>query len=59
VLQAFQIERAACLGAGTGQAFTAERLHPDYCADDVAVHIDVADVGMTHDVIYGLVYARV
>src|SRR3990167_4614646 len=46
---AIHIQRATGFRAGAGQAFAAERLHADYSANHVAVHIQVADLsGVDH-----------
>src|ERR1700730_3242936 len=41
--EAVQVAGAAGLGAGTGEAFATEGLHPDDGADHAAVDIAVAD----------------
>ena len=43
--KAVQIVRAARLGAGATQAFTAERLHPHDRANLVAIDVDIAHMG--------------
>ncbi len=57
--QAIQIQRPAGLGSGAGQAFATERLHPDHGADDVAVDVEVADVGLAGHLGDGFVDAGV
>ncbi len=44
--QARQVQRSTRLGAGTRQALATKGLHADHRADHVAVHIDIADVGL-------------
>src|SRR3990167_2676157 len=57
--QAVHIQRATCFRAGAGQAFATERLHADYSANHVAVHIQVADLGGIDHLGDGFVDTRV
>src|SRR5208283_4822666 len=57
--QASEIERAARLGPGPGQAGTAERLHADHRADHIAIDVDVAGVDAIDHARDRLVNARV
>ena len=56
--EAAEIEWAARLRSGARKAATAEWLHADHSADDVPVHIDIADFDAVGDMRDGLVQTR-
>ena len=59
MLQARQIQRSPCLGAGARQAFAPKRLHADHGAHHIAVDIKIAHMGCLHDLLHGFVNASV
>src|ERR1035437_9193499 len=56
--QASKIQRTASFWPGTGFSFTTERLHSDHRADNIPIHVNIADPRLRRNGVDGFIDAR-